>query len=92
MMIFGAMGRTGADVERALQRLPGRAAGPLDAELRARLRSRGMLVGTTDEVVDQLGQLARAGVEEVQLQHLDFDSDEGPEFIAAEIAPRVASL
>jgi F420-dependent oxidoreductase-like protein len=92
MMIFGAMGRTEADVELALQQLPGRVAGPLDAELRARLRSRGMLVGTTDEVVDQIGQLARAGIEEVQLQHLDFDSDDGPEFIAAEIAPRVASL
>lgn len=92
MMIFGAMGATEADVERALGKLPGRVAGPLDAELRERLRARGTLVGTTDEVVDQLGRLAEAGVEEVQLQHLDFDSDEGPEFIAAEVAPRVASL
>ncbi|MBX7110664.1 MAG: TIGR03560 family F420-dependent LLM class oxidoreductase [Dehalococcoidia bacterium] len=92
MMIFGAMGRTNSDVERALSRLPGRVAGPLDSELRARLLARGMLVGTTDEVIDQLGGLAQAGVQEVQLQHLDFDSDEGPEFIAAEIAPRAASL
>ena len=60
--------------------------------LPARLQARGMLVGTTEEVVDQLGRLAEMGVEEVQLQHLDFDSDEGPEFIAAELTPRVASL
>lgn len=92
MMIFGAMGRTDADVERALGKLPGRVVGPLDAALRERLRARGMLVGTAEEVVHQLGRLAEAGVEEVQLQHLDFESDEGPEFIAAEIAPRVAAL
>lgn len=92
MMIFGAMGRTNADVERALGKLPGRVAGPLDAALRDRLRARGMLLGTADAVVEELGRLAEAGVEEVQLQHLDFDSDEGPEFIAAEIAPRVAAV
>lgn len=92
MMIFGAIGRTEIDVEHALGKLPGRLAGPLDAELRGRLRARGMLVGTTDEVVEQLRQLAEAGVEEVQIQHLDFDSDEAPEFIAAEVSPRVAGL
>ncbi|MEZ4553063.1 MAG: TIGR03560 family F420-dependent LLM class oxidoreductase [Dehalococcoidia bacterium] len=92
MMVFGAMGYSASDVERALRRLPGRVAGPLDSGLRDRLRARGMLVGTTDEVIEQLGRLAAAGVEEVQIQHLDFDSDDVPEYLATDIAQRVASL
>ena len=62
------------------------------AELRQRLRGRGMLVETTDEVMDQLGRLADVGVQEVQVQHLDFDSDDVPAFLAEEVAPRVAGL
>ncbi|MGE0135038.1 MAG: TIGR03560 family F420-dependent LLM class oxidoreductase [Dehalococcoidia bacterium] len=92
MMVFGAMGHSASDVEQALRRLPGRVAGPLDSGLRDRLRARGMLVGTTDEVIEQLGRLAAAGGEEVQIQHLDFDSDDVPEYLATDIAPRVASL
>lgn len=93
MMIFDAIGRTEADVERALERVaPGRVAPGSTDELKQRLRDRGTLVGTTDEVVDQLGRLAELGVQEVQVQHLDFDSDEVPVFLAEEVVPRVASL
>ena len=93
MMIFGAVGATEQDVERGLERLaPGRGGDGGSAELRQRLRGRGMLVGTTDEVVEQLGRLADVGVQEVQVQHLDFDSDDVPAFLAEEVAPRVAGL
>ena len=96
MMIFDAIGPTEADVERAVARIaPGRLGGSgyaTFAELRTRLIERGTLVGTTDEVVDQLGRLAELGVEETQIQHLDFDSDDVPTFLAEEVAPRVASL
>jgi F420-dependent oxidoreductase-like protein len=93
MMIFDAIGRTDRDVERALEQVaPGRVAPGSTAELKQRLRDRGTLVGTTEEVVDHLGRLADLGVAEMQLQHLDFDSDEVPMLLAEEIAPRVASL
>ncbi len=48
-----------------------------------------MITGSTDEVVDQLAALAELGVQEVQFQHTNFDSDLIPEYLAAEIAPRV---
>lgn len=51
-----------------------------------------MLVGSADQIADRLSQLAALGVEEVQLEHFDFDSDEVPEYIAAELMPKVADL
>jgi alkanesulfonate monooxygenase SsuD/methylene tetrahydromethanopterin reductase-like flavin-dependent oxidoreductase (luciferase family) len=93
MMIFNAIGRTEQDLARALERVaPGRMASGSTAELKQRLRERGTLVGTTGEVVDQLGRLAELGVAEMQVQHLDFDSDEVPTFLAKEVAPQVAAL
>jgi hypothetical protein len=53
---------------------------------------RGVLHGTTDQIVDQLGKLAALGVSEVQFQHLDFDDDSLPQFLAEEIAPQVKNL
>jgi alkanesulfonate monooxygenase SsuD/methylene tetrahydromethanopterin reductase-like flavin-dependent oxidoreductase (luciferase family) len=52
----------------------------------------GMLVGDAEQVVDRLGPLGELGLQEVQLQHYDFDSDEVPEYIAAELVPRLAGL
>ena len=43
-------------------------------------------------MVDKLGRLAELGLEEMVLQHIDFDSDEGPEYFASEVAPQVADL
>ena len=57
-----------------------------------RMEGKGILSGTTDEVVEKLGKLAELGLEEMVLQHMDFDSDEGPEYFASEIAPQVADL
>ena len=57
-----------------------------------RMEGKGILSGTTDEVVEKLGKLAELGLEEMVLQHIDFDSDEGPEYFASEIAPQVADL
>ena len=57
-----------------------------------RMEGKGVLSGTTDEVVEKLGKLAELGLEEMVLQHMDFDSDEAPEYFASEIAPQVANL
>ena len=54
--------------------------------------SEGMLVGQADMVVDRLGPVAEMGVEEVQLQHYDFGSDEAPEYISSEIMPELDRL
>ena len=51
-----------------------------------------MLVGATDRVVDHLGQLAEAGVDEVIFQHLLLDDDSVPHYLASEIMTQVRAL
>jgi alkanesulfonate monooxygenase SsuD/methylene tetrahydromethanopterin reductase-like flavin-dependent oxidoreductase (luciferase family) len=95
MMVFGMVGPTPGHIERAL-RVRGRMFGmPADADLQTfqkTLRERGSIVGGTDEIVDALGRLAEHGLEEVQFQHFDFDSDDVPEYLARDVAPQVANL
>jgi F420-dependent oxidoreductase-like protein len=69
--------------------LPGLPALP-DDDLRAGLRGRGWLVGRPAAVVEQLGALARAGVDRVMLQHHNQDDHEVLELIAREVLPAVA--
>ena len=95
MMVFPIAGPN----ERALQAITAKTMAhfSLDPEasphvMIGRMEGRGILSGTTDEVVEKLGKLAELGLEEMVLQHIDFDSDEGPEYFAAEIAPQVADL
>ena len=95
MMVFGLVGPNQQVIDKMTERV-GRfvAAGgriSLD-EVRDRARARGMIVGSVDEVIDRLGSLAELGMEEVQFQHLFFDSDEVPEYIASEILPQAAKL
>jgi F420-dependent oxidoreductase-like protein len=51
----------------------------------AALRERGALVGTPGAVIDQLGELAQAGVQRVMLQWLALDDLDGLEALAAAI-------
>jgi F420-dependent oxidoreductase-like protein len=94
MMTFGIVGPN----EKALMHAAEIAShhvgrGQYDAKgLLAAAAERGVLHGTTDQVVDQLGKLAELGVNEVQFQHMDFDSNDVPEYLATEIAPRVENL
>jgi alkanesulfonate monooxygenase SsuD/methylene tetrahydromethanopterin reductase-like flavin-dependent oxidoreductase (luciferase family) len=53
---------------------------------------RGLISGSTDEVIDYLGRMAELGVQEVAFRHYLFDSDEVPEYVAADIAPAVADF
>ncbi len=95
MMAFALVGPDERALDAATTRLMGMfgaPAGTTPAQFRAGAKQRGMLAGTTDEVVDQLGRLARLGMSEVQFQHFDFQSDAVPEYLAAEIAPRVRGL
>ena len=55
-------------------------------------RQRGMIVGSTDEVIDRLGVLAELGLGEVMFQHMDFDDDHFIEYLGTELGPRAAKL
>ena len=95
MMMFALVGPDGDALDRATRRLMGifgAGANATPAEFRAGMRERGLLVGDTSEVVDRLGEYGKLGLSEVQLQHFDFDSDSVPEYLAAEVAPRVKAL
>ena len=54
-----------------------------------RLRDGGQIVGLADEVVEQLGELADAGVDEVIFSYYDLDSDAVPEFLASDVVPKL---
>jgi F420-dependent oxidoreductase-like protein len=94
MMTFGIVGPNERAVEIAAEKaakILGR--GTMDGKaLRASAAERGIIHGTTDQVVEQLGRLAELGLQEVEFQHMDFDDDSVPEYLAAEIAPRVRDL
>ena len=95
VMSFGLIGPDRRAIDRATKRVMEmftRLPPTSPAEYRKAARAEGMIVGTTDEAVDQLGRLAALGVAEIQLEHIDFDSDEFPEYLASEIIPRVAGL
>lgn len=59
------------------------------AERIANHRSRGGIIGTPNEIVDQLGRYAEAGIQGVQLQWLDLDDLSGLELIASEVLPQL---
>ena len=92
MMVFAIVGPNEAALDAASQRVMsmfGSPPGTSPANFRAGAKARGMIAGGTAEVVDHLGRLAELGLQELQFQHFNFDSDEVPEYLAAEIAPRV---
>jgi alkanesulfonate monooxygenase SsuD/methylene tetrahydromethanopterin reductase-like flavin-dependent oxidoreductase (luciferase family) len=56
---------------------------------RAEMRERGVVVGTANEVVEQLGEYAEAGVQRIMLQWLDLDDTDGIEALACAVLGRV---
>ena len=61
-------------------------------EAQQEAEKQGMIVGNAEHIVEGLGVLAVLGIQEVQMEHFDFSSDEVPEYIASEIMPKVAEL
>ena len=53
------------------------------------LRERGVIVGTPNAVVDQIGALIAAGVQGIMLQWLDLDDLAGLEVLAKTVLPQV---
>jgi len=56
---------------------------------REELMKRGVLVGTANEIVDQLGALAEAGVKRIMLQWLKMDDLDRLEAMAKSILPQI---
>jgi F420-dependent oxidoreductase-like protein len=73
----------GADEARLARKAAGR---DLDE-----LRERGVVCGPPAAAVDQLGQLAQAGVQRVMLQWLDLDDMDGLERLAHTVLPQAAA-
>jgi F420-dependent oxidoreductase-like protein len=87
-----ANGRQPTDIRRSL--MTGLRYGRTQAELEAKLpanrtvaelQALGLVVGTGEQIVDQLGKLAEAGVQRVMLQWLDLDDLDGLESLAQAI-------
>ncbi len=89
--LLDGQGRPAGAVRRSLMTglFFGRDEAELNAKLQGRdpasLRERGVLVGTPGAVVDQLGELAQAGVERVMLQWLALDDLDGLEALAGAV-------
>ncbi len=93
MMMFALVGPTPDHVDAAtrvmLQHLSADSGTSTEEFRRATAVERGLLVGGTDELVDTLGRLAESGLQEIDMQHLVWDSDDIPIWLAEEVAPLV---
>jgi len=54
----------------------------------AELKERGLVVGTPDDILEQLASFAKAGVKRIMLQWLDLDDIDGLEAMAMSILPQ----
>ncbi|MBC8330669.1 MAG: LLM class flavin-dependent oxidoreductase, partial [Anaerolineae bacterium] len=76
----------GVDKAEVKQKVKTRTKGKLSPK---ELHKRGLMVGTANEVVEQLGKLAEAGLQRVMLQWLDLDDLDGLEALAKGVLPQV---
>ncbi len=83
MMTGVEFGRDKAEVKRKVK---ARTEGKLTPK---ELHARGLLVGTANEIVAQLGELAEAGLQRVMLQWLNLDDVDGLEALAAGVLPQL---
>jgi F420-dependent oxidoreductase-like protein len=89
--------RPASDVHRSL--MTGLVFGRDDAELRLKLEERGqtaeelresgLVVGTVEQAVEQLGEIAEAGAQRVMLQWLDLDDIDGLETLARGVVGQI---
>lgn len=76
----------GSDENQLLERVASRTKGERSVD---DLRQRGLVVGTPDQMAEQLNRLSQAGVQRVMLQWIDLDDIEGLEIIAREVLPQL---
>ena len=95
MMCGFLVGETGAALERRALKIqayvPSRASIP-PRDLPAALRSSNWLVGTPDEIVAQIGDLAAEGIERVLLQLFDQDDMDALHLVDERVLPRLRDM
>jgi len=74
----------GRDVKQVQQKVKQRSGGKLS---QAELRQKGLVVGTADEIAEQINTYSRAGVQRIMLQWLDLDDLAGLEALAEAVLP-----
>jgi F420-dependent oxidoreductase-like protein len=79
MMHRVTIGRTQEELDRKLE--------GMDVE---NLKSRGALLGTPSQIVEQLGAFAEVGVSRVMAQWIQMDDIDGLEVLAAEVLPQLS--
>lgn len=80
MMVGCQFGRDTAEVERKIARFKDTVEG---------VHNRGIAVGTGNQIVDQLGNWAEAGLQRIMLQWLDLDDLDGLEAMAKAVLPQL---
>jgi alkanesulfonate monooxygenase SsuD/methylene tetrahydromethanopterin reductase-like flavin-dependent oxidoreductase (luciferase family) len=85
MMVGCIFGANDSQVE---ERVAARTKGERSAD---DLRQRGVIVGTPQQMAEQLHQLEQAGVQRVMLQWIDLDDIEGLEIISQKVLPELVS-
>jgi F420-dependent oxidoreductase-like protein len=85
-----AIGRDRAEARERIRRLLERLGRDEDPDGFARERGERWIIGTVDDAVARLRELADAGVDRVMLQHLVHEDLETVELIGRELAPAVA--
>lgn len=83
MMVGIEYGRSDKEVDKLVE---ARTKGKLNAK---ELAERSVVVGTANQVVEQLGKLHEAGVQKVMLQWLDLEDMERLESLGSEILPQL---
>lgn len=94
--LLGGNGRHPSEVRRSLMTglVFGKDQADFDAKMAQRtvtaaeLRERGLVVGTSNEIVDQLGTFAEAGVQRIMLQWIDLDDMAGLEALGRVVGNR----
>jgi F420-dependent oxidoreductase-like protein len=76
----------GTDDSQVAERVMARTKGERTAD---DLRERGVIVGTPNEMADQLNRLAQAGVQRVMLQWIDLDDIDGLDVISRQVLPQL---
>jgi F420-dependent oxidoreductase-like protein len=91
--LLAERGRTPGDVKRSLMTrvIYGRDEGELQRLLNggdaAQMRERGLIVGTKEQVIDEIGQWVEAGIERFMLQWLELDDLDRMEAMAKDVLP-----
>ncbi len=94
MLIFATIGPDAHHAEQALERFLGMMA-PEGSGITledARAAGHGPWRGSVEELVDHCGQLAELGLDEVVFEHFCTEDDTIPEWLAAEVKPKLEAV